>query len=1107
MGIEINPALLDEVSRGRASLFLGAGASRQANFPSADELGEYLASRAGSNHATRLAGQPLDYIVQDLYLQKGYGEAWVKREVIEYFEQKHREASRPPSKAHELITRIKWRTIFTTNYDRLVEIAYDTCKDCVQRCLPIYDPDPQILRHESHVVRLIKLNGSVDEAARKSSHPLVFTFAEQQDARIRNKDFYTLLREEAVNGPIIFIGFRFAHPGANIAGNSPEFRVLLELLRDMGPSARWHYCVTPTGKLSEADELALKVLQSNRIDIVDAKFGEFIESLCENIAAPIPLDKRTSISISISNQTIYIDPDDYEKDKRQFDILGPHIEESAIPTVTESLNGYERWGSFTHGHFIERSCKNDFKEVLNNSINKAPEILFFGASAGWGKTFFLKNLAVDYYQARRPVIWLNPYGTLEIYPEGKKPIVVGKWDSTRIDSIVSMINDIKERHNLTGVYGTPIIIADNCPERSDEVLSLFRYLSNQGRKFVLIFSVRDYEFSKLVEEHPLLKRSRQFNPERHYDSQEEVHLLIDFCVNHKVAKVMDVHQKDIIASRILSEQADVSLILALQVIFDKNHRPFSEIVKDLWENDLNDNEREIIFRVSTLHRLGISFSPRLYTLIQTFPSNIRPDILSLCYTLEKKHLLFEEDVENEPCISTRHSLFAEQFLKVSEKRPTEIDDIMITLINSMSNNLHDLEIIRRILKRITDYDFTLSSDEMNEKLFKTAAATTSNDWVVCQQYSKYLVQRNENEAAYSWVERALEDNQNHASLHHTKGSILRHWGIDLLRRGSLQNANNKFDEARKWFAMSRIKPDPDEYGYVSHLEMILHLMRNAPNEVEYDKLLAEGIQLYRNGIHTLAQDRFNLLLEDRFRKEFDITGNATEDLCKRIIKALGAKLTSDFSVCFLAHELYLRGLYAEAILAIEAQKRISKGGIRLWVKEAELHAKAGYFDKASKSIDTAKRNANQVENLEIQWSLFYWDLIIAVGSENYANAREASHKLTQAGYYSGHFFPRGYFWKKTARSVLATDRVFKDNAKIWSGRIEDMRSGGRYGQIGIRNAIGENFYIEFNPTYFKRKDLRRGDNINFVITILPRGLRADDINSKPFLNTSDDIFI
>lgn len=210
MGIEINPALLDEVSRGRASLFLGAGASRQANFPSSDELGGYLASRAGSNHASRLAGQPLDYIVQDLYLQKGYGEPWVRREVIEYFEQKHREASRPPSKAHELITRIKWRTIFTTNYDRLVEIAYDTCKDCVQRCLPIYDPDPQILRHESHVVRLIKLNGSVDEAARKSSHPLVFTFAEQQDARIRNKEFYTLLREEAVNGPIIFIGFRFA---------------------------------------------------------------------------------------------------------------------------------------------------------------------------------------------------------------------------------------------------------------------------------------------------------------------------------------------------------------------------------------------------------------------------------------------------------------------------------------------------------------------------------------------------------------------------------------------------------------------------------------------------------------------------------------------------------------------------------------------------------------------------------------------------------------------------------------------------------------------------------------------------------------------------------
>ena len=1109
MSIEIPSVLLDEVSRGRASLFLGAGASREAHFPSADELGNYLASKAGPDHAKRLSGQALDFIVQDLYFQKGYGEGWVKREVIEYLEQKHREVNRPPSKAHDLMTKIRWRTIFTTNYDRLIEIAYDSSNDCVQRCLPIYETDPQILRHESHVVRLIKLNGSVDEAARNSSHQLVFTFVEQQNARSRNKEFYDLLREESVNGPIIFIGFRFAHPGANMAGTSPEFQVLLDLLRDMGPSARWHYCVTPLGQLTGSDELAMKVLQSSKIDVIDAKFEEFTESLFERITTPIPLAKRKSITVFISNQTLSIDADEYEKDKRHFEILGPHIEEGPVPTVRESLNGGETWGSFIHRHLIERSCKNHLIEIINNASQNAPEICIFGASAGWGKTFLLRDIAIDFYQSQRPVIWLNPYGTLEMYVEGKKPIVVGRWDAIRIDSLIRSINDIKERHNLKAEYAVPLIIADNCPERSEEVLSLFRYLSHQGRKFVIIFSVRDYDYEKLLEEEPLVKKKARYStPEKHFDQQDDVRNLIDFCINHGVTDSMGDLQKESVTSRIISENADVSLILALQVIFDKNHRPFSEIIKDLWENNLSEKEQEIIFRISSLHRLGINFSPRLYTLVQTFPANYRAEIFKLCFELEKRHILFEEDIENEPCIATRHSLFAEQFIRLSGKGFNEIDGITIMLIQNMSHNLHDLEIIRRILKRITDYDFSLSSEEINEKLFKTSAKTTSNDWVVCQQYSKYLGQRGEYEAAYYWIERALEDNPNHASLHHSKGNILRHWGIDLLKKNDLVKANQKLEDARKWFAMSRTKPDPDEYGYVSHLEMIIYLMRNSGNnQLEYDRYLAEGVQLYENGIHTLAQDRFNLLLEERFTGEFDIGGKATDELCKRIIKALGQKQTTDLMVCFLAQELYKKGYYDESIKAIEAQRKISEGGVLLWVKEAELHAREGHFDRASKSIDTARRNLKQVENSEVQWSLLYWDLIIAVASESFVRAREASHNLTESGHYSGHFFPRGYFWKKSAKSVLPTDRILKEHAKIWSGRIENIRGGGRYGQIAMRNAVGDIFYIEFNPTYFRRKDLRRGDNINFAITILPKGLRADDIDSKPFLNTSDDIFV
>ena len=111
------------------------------------------------------------------------------------------------------------------------------------------------------------MNGSVDEAARNSSHELVLTFADQQISRSSNEKFYDLLREEAINGPIIFVGFSFTHPGASSKGTSPEFSLLMELLRDMGPAARWHYCVTPYDSSSDESKLILRKPRFNSSEI------------------------------------------------------------------------------------------------------------------------------------------------------------------------------------------------------------------------------------------------------------------------------------------------------------------------------------------------------------------------------------------------------------------------------------------------------------------------------------------------------------------------------------------------------------------------------------------------------------------------------------------------------------------------------------------------------------------------------------------------------------------------------------------------------------------------------------------------------------------------
>ena len=136
------------IKNGNTTLFLGAGASRDADFPDTVELAKYLAKKAGGNNATLLDGKKLDLVADYLYAEPGFGKQWVREKIIKLFEQKHKSVDRPPSPAHGIMTRIRWRTLFTTNFDRLVEISYDASSESVQRVLPIYTPDSQIIRHE-----------------------------------------------------------------------------------------------------------------------------------------------------------------------------------------------------------------------------------------------------------------------------------------------------------------------------------------------------------------------------------------------------------------------------------------------------------------------------------------------------------------------------------------------------------------------------------------------------------------------------------------------------------------------------------------------------------------------------------------------------------------------------------------------------------------------------------------------------------------------------------------------------------------------------------------------------------------------------------------------
>jgi len=471
-------------------------------------------------------------------------------------------------------------------------------------------------------------------------------------------------------------------------------------------------------------------------------------------------------------------------------------------------------------------------------------------------------------------------------------------------------------------------------------------------------------------------------------------------------------------------------------------------------------------------------------------------------------ILFEDIIEEEPCVRSFHSLVALEFTKICGKSPSEVDDELLLLIGRMKDsNERDLELIRRILKHINYYEINLSSEDKINQLFKIASVSTNEDWVVCHQYSNYLLHRNEFEAALTWLDRASRTNPRSAAIKHTKGNILRRWGMNLELRGDSNGANGKFEEARKYFALSRIGTDPSEYGYVTHLDMLLSLIDKRDDEIEIANMTAEGAQIYKEGVKAISEDRFNLLLDKRF-SIFRLENGIVEGLLEKIEKGIGEKRASVYAISFLAEYYYSKGNYEKAIELLDSGKTFISQGILLWLKEAEIHARESNFNEAIRSIDSAKRRVDSAENEEIAYSLIYWDLVISFIYKNYDNAKKCAIKLINTNYFPGRSFPRGYLWRREAKGKNPGERSFKKDAILFKGRVQNVRaSEGNYGRIEMNNVSGDIFYINFNKKYFPRRDIRPGQPIQFAVALLSEGLRAESIDSKPFVNTKDDLFL
>ena len=197
--MKIPEELYDYINSGNCVLFVGAGASIEAGAPSAQEMTRELSKKyLRGKHQE----EPLSKVASYIETKPGLG----RRLVVDYLI--NRLSPLKPSKAHLLLPKFRWTAIYTTNYDTLIEQAYEKvgvkCKPIISSCDLVID----LINYYNYVL-LYKPHGCISRPAVNET-PIIITEDDYYSVANNRKAIYRQLEAHKYKSIFLFIGYSFS---------------------------------------------------------------------------------------------------------------------------------------------------------------------------------------------------------------------------------------------------------------------------------------------------------------------------------------------------------------------------------------------------------------------------------------------------------------------------------------------------------------------------------------------------------------------------------------------------------------------------------------------------------------------------------------------------------------------------------------------------------------------------------------------------------------------------------------------------------------------------------------------------------------------------------
>lgn len=380
--MNIPEPLLDSIRAGSAILFLGAGASRGAKNdageqpPDGNELKEIICDKflggsfkdKGLEFVAELAASETDLFEVQVFIA----------EMFDKFE---------PAPFHRILPSFAWRAVVTTNYDRIIEKAYEYEKGRIQEPV-VFLSDRQRVDEKlrgAESLLLLKLHGCIT-SINDEELPLILTVDQYIAHRKNRKRLFMRFEDLAHEYPIIFVGYQM---------EDSDIRAIFQEINEAGEMRPRYYIVSPGMKKEE-----INLWNSKRVTVLDCTFEAFLQALENDIPRPFrqlqkidagihPLQSKLenhAMSTSLQNALKY--DLDYVFGEMQIE----------IGTARKFYQGFNMgWYPIEQNLDVRRELTDVFiSDIIMLDEQDRPtkvELYLLKAEAGAGKSTFLRRLA------------------------------------------------------------------------------------------------------------------------------------------------------------------------------------------------------------------------------------------------------------------------------------------------------------------------------------------------------------------------------------------------------------------------------------------------------------------------------------------------------------------------------------------------------------------------------------------------------------------------------------------------------------------------------------------------------------------------------------------